>query len=73
MHQSTRNATVTCHTTVSVLTLDRDDFLSIFMNFENGKEPEYISYLRNIDLLKEFPIDKLPYNNPQVCLITYFR
>ena len=73
MHQSPRNATITCNTDVSVLTIDRDDFIDIFMHIEKGKEPEHISYLREIELLNEWDIDKLPYNNPRICLLTYFR
>lgn len=73
MHQSARNATVTCHTDVSVLTIERDDFIDIFMHVEHGKEPEHISYLRQCEQLDGWPISKLPYDNPKVCLLTYFR
>jgi hypothetical protein len=73
MHQSARNATVTCHTDVCVLTIDRDDFIDIFMHVEQGKEPEHIAYLREVDFFNDWPIDRLPYNNPRICLLTYFR
>ena len=73
MHQSPRNATVTCYTDVTVMTIDRDDFIDIFMHIEQGREPEHISYLREVDFLSDWDIDKLPYNNPKICLLTYFR
>ncbi len=52
MHSQKRNATVTCHTDVSVLSIDRDDFVDIFMHIEKGKEPEHISYLRKVPTIK---------------------
>jgi hypothetical protein len=73
MHQSARNATVRCESDVVVLTIDRDDFIDIFMHVEYGKEPEHISYIRRIDILSQWPISKLPHNNPRICLLTYFR
>ena len=73
MHQSARNATVTCYTDVIVMTIDRDDFIDIFMHIEQGKEPGHISYLREVEFLSDWDIDKLPYNNPRICLLTYFR
>ncbi len=73
MHQSARNATVRCESDVMVLTIDRDNFIDLFMHIEKGKEPEHISYLREIDVFNHWPIDKLPYDNPRICLLTYFR
>ena len=31
------------------------------------------SFLRGIDVFREWPIGKLPRDNPAVCLLTYFR
>ena len=73
MHASARNATVICHTDVSVLSIGRDDFVNIFMHIEGNEEPEFISYLRDIKLFDHWPIEKLPYNNPNICLLTFFR
>jgi CRP-like cAMP-binding protein len=73
MHSQKRNATVTCHTDVSLLSIDRDDFVDIFMHVESGKEPEHVAYLRRIDLLREWPIDKIPFHEPRICLLTFYR
>ncbi len=73
MHASARNATVTCHTDVSVLSIGRDDFIDIFMHVEHGKEPEHISFLREIEIFNKWPIEQLPYNDPRICLLTFFR
>ena len=73
MHASPRNATVMCETDVAVLSIGRDDFIDIFMHIEGNREPEYISFLRNFDLFDEWPIENLPYNNPNICLLTFFR
>ena len=73
MHGATRNATVTCHTDVSVLCIGRDDFVDIFMRQEQGKDPGHISFLKEINLLNSFPVDSLPHHDTKVCLLTYFR
>jgi CRP-like cAMP-binding protein len=73
MHAAARNATVVCHTKVSVLSIERDDFIDIFMHVEKGVEPEHIVFLRGVELMSQWPIDKLPYNDPRICLLTYFR
>ena len=73
MHGARRNATVTCHSDVSVLSIGRDDFVDIFMHEEKGKDPEHISYLKGIDLLNEWPIRLLPHHDTRICLLTYFR
>ena len=73
IHSASRNATVTCHTDVSVLYIDRDDFMDIFMHIETGKEPDHISFLREIELFNDWPIERLPYNDPRICFLTYFR
>ncbi|RNA17194.1 cyclic nucleotide-binding domain-containing 2-like [Brachionus plicatilis] len=70
---SIRQENVICHTNVSVLTIDRDEFLKIFMETKEGQEPEHISFLHQIDLLKNWPLDLLPHNDPKICLLTYFR
>ena len=73
MHGATRNATVMCHTDVSVLCIGRDDFINIFMHEEHGKDPEHISFLKEISLINDWPIHVLPHQDTRVCLLTYFR
>lgn len=53
--------------------IEREDFIDIFMHYEKGQEPEHITFLREIDVLRGWPIEKLPYNDHRICLITYFR
>ena len=73
MHKATRSATVTCKDDVELLAVGRDDFVDIFMHVEKDKEPDHIRFLRMIHILRGWPIDKLPYDNPKICLLTYFR
>ena len=73
MHGATRSATVTCKVDVELLAVGRDDFVDIFMHVEKDKEPEHIQFLRTIQLLQDWPIEKLPWNDPKICLFTFFR
>ena len=73
MQGSARNATVICHTDVSMLSIGRDDFIGIFMKVEKGQEPKHKSFLKEIELFNNWPIDILPDNNPNICVLTYFR
>ncbi|KAM9321156.1 uncharacterized protein PAF06_005712 [Gastrophryne carolinensis] len=66
-----RNATVVCHDTVSLLAISRQDFLNIFLSLEEG--PEHIQLLHSIELLRGWPVHKLPYNNPRICTHTFYR
>ncbi|XP_077341125.1 cyclic nucleotide-binding domain-containing protein 2-like isoform X1 [Lithobates pipiens] len=68
-----RNATVVCHDTVSLLAISRQDFLNIFLNSESQEGPDHLQLLQSIDLLSGWPIDKLPYNNPRICVHTFYR
>ncbi|XP_056417404.1 cyclic nucleotide-binding domain-containing protein 2-like isoform X2 [Hyla sarda] len=68
-----RNATVVCHDSVSLLAITRQDFLNIFLNSESQEGPDYIRLLESIDLLSGWPIHKLPYNNPRICVHTFYR
>ncbi len=36
-------------------------------------EPEYITFLREIKMLKSWPITKLPHHDARICLSSYFR
>lgn len=76
MHESTRNATVRCDTRVAVLCIEREDFVDIFMHVDSGQEPEHIVFLRSLQLFVElWPIglEKLPFHNPKICFLTFFR
>ena len=73
MHGATRSATVTSKDNMELLALGRDDFIDIFMHIEKDREPEHIRYLRALDIIKGWPIDKLPWDDPKICLFTYFR
>ncbi|XP_041357807.1 cyclic nucleotide-binding domain-containing protein 2-like [Gigantopelta aegis] len=73
MHGARRSATVTCKDDVELLAVGRDDFVDIFMHVEKNREPDHIRFLHSIDLLQGWPIHTLPYNNPNICLFTYFR
>ncbi|XP_060580848.1 uncharacterized protein LOC132737561, partial [Ruditapes philippinarum] len=73
MHGAKRSATVTCQTNVELLAVSREDFIDIFMHIEKDKEPDHISFLRNIDVFRGWPVEKLPHNNPRICLFTFFR
>lgn len=73
MHGARRSATVTCQTNVELLAVSREDFIDIFMHIEKDKEPEHISFLRTIDLFRGWPVDKIPHDNPRICLFTFFR
>ncbi|XP_075054015.1 uncharacterized protein LOC142140053 isoform X2 [Mixophyes fleayi] len=68
-----RNATVVCHDTVALLAISRQDFLNIFMNSESQEGADCIRLLHSIDLLDGWPIHKLPYNNPRICVHTFYR
>lgn len=73
MSGGTRNSSVICHTNVEMICVTREDFVDIFMHVEDGKEPEHIQFLRNIELIKDWPVEMIPHNDPRVCLVTYFR
>ncbi|KAM3934886.1 cyclic nucleotide-binding domain-containing protein 2-like [Leptodactylus fuscus] len=68
-----RNATVVCHDSVSLLAITRQDFLNIFLSSESHEGPDYIRMLESIDLLSGWPVHKLPYNNPRICVHTFYR
>ena len=73
MHGAKRSATVTCQDDVELLAVGREDFIDIFMHVEKDCEPEHIQYLRTIEALQEWPIETLPYDDPKICLFTFFR
>ena len=56
-----------------VLSIEKEDYMNIFMSTKKGREPEYITFLRDIRLLCKWPINKLPHNDARICLSSYFR
>ena len=73
MHGSQRSATVTCKDDVELLAVGREDFVNIFMHIEQDKEPDHIRFLRTLDILDGWPVDRIPWDDPKICLFTYFR
>ncbi len=43
------------------------------MSVKKGKEPEYITFMRDIALISLWPIKVLPHNDARICLSSYFR
>jgi len=43
-----RTATVCCQTDVSMLAIEQEDFIKIFMSNDTETEPDFITYLRTI-------------------------
>jgi hypothetical protein len=56
-----------------VLSIEKEDYMNIFMSIKKGKEPEYITFMRDISLLSLWPINVLPHNDARICLSSYFR
>ena len=73
MHGAKRSATVTCKDDMELLAVGREDFVDIFMHVEKNKEPDHIGFLRQIEALNGWPLERLPWNDPKICLFTYFR
>ncbi|CAL1531380.1 unnamed protein product [Lymnaea stagnalis] len=73
LNMSQRSATVTCREDVELICIEREDFIDIFMRGVKGKEAEHIAFLRTIDLLKGWPVDSIPHDNPKICAFTYVR
>ncbi|CAF1152595.1 unnamed protein product [Adineta steineri] len=68
-----RTATVSCHTDVTMLAIEQEDFIKIFMANDRENEPDFITFLRQIPEFRGFPIDKIPHNNPNICQVVYYR
>ncbi|GFS01990.1 cyclic nucleotide-binding domain-containing protein 2-like [Elysia marginata] len=73
LNMAKRSATVTCRDTVEVICIERDDFINIFLRGVQGKEPAHFTFLREVDLLKGWPVSALPQDNPRICAYTYVR
>ncbi|GFN82200.1 cyclic nucleotide-binding domain-containing protein 2-like, partial [Plakobranchus ocellatus] len=73
MYKSRRTATVRCQEDVELLAVGREDFVDIFMHVEGDVEPEHVRFLRSLHVLRGWPVDVLPANNPLVFVFTYVR
>ncbi|RUS84342.1 hypothetical protein EGW08_007874, partial [Elysia chlorotica] len=73
LNMARRSATVTCRDTVEVICIERDDFINIFLRGERGREPAHFTFLRDVDILKGWPVSALPQDNPRICAYTYVR
>ncbi|GFR60613.1 cAMP-dependent protein kinase regulatory subunit [Elysia marginata] len=73
MYKSRRTATVRCQEDVELLAVAREDFVDIFMHVERDVEPEHVTFLRNLHVLRSWPVEVLPANNPRILVFTYVR
>ena len=48
MNAQRRTATVCCQTDVSMLAIEQEDFIKIFMANDQAREPDFITFLRHI-------------------------
>jgi hypothetical protein len=65
-----RTATVCCQTDVSMLAIEQEDFIKIFMANDKATEPDFITFLRQIPEVKnEFAFHI--YSNSLVSWISY--
>ena len=73
MYKSRRTATVRCQEDVELLAVAREDFVDIFMHVERDVEPEHVTFLRSLHVLRSWPVEVLPANNPRILVFTYVR
>ncbi|XP_033116121.1 cyclic nucleotide-binding domain-containing protein 2-like isoform X2 [Anneissia japonica] len=71
IHHAKRNASVKCRTDVELLAIDRKDFLAIFV--QTTQPPEFLGFLHSLEQLSDWPVNLLPFHDPNICLFTYFR
>jgi hypothetical protein len=57
---------------MELISIGRDDFFDIFMTKNKGEEPDHIRYLRKLNFVKYWPIDKL-IDSPQNCRFHYYK
>ncbi|XP_071510911.1 uncharacterized protein [Diadema antillarum] len=71
-----RPHTVICQDEVEVLTIDKETYVNIFMqknDREDGGDNDLQSFMKTIEAFQDWPVEKLPKNNPTVCMLAYFR
>ncbi|XP_071087046.1 uncharacterized protein [Haliotis cracherodii] len=70
---SPRTATVESASFMELLVISKTDFLTIFMNADDPEEEaDHIKFLRQIPVLKHWPIGMLK-TEPGTCLLHYFK
>ncbi|XP_067661263.1 cyclic nucleotide-binding domain-containing protein 2-like isoform X2 [Haliotis asinina] len=70
---SPRTATVESATSMELLVISKTDFLTIFMNADDpNEEADHIKFLRQIPVMKHWPIGMLK-TEPGTCLLHYFK
>lgn len=73
LQQSERTASVESVTPMDLLVIGRSDFERIFLNMQDGKDPEHITFCKeNIRFLEHFPMEKCR-EVPRECMFHYFR
>ncbi|KAI0227325.1 hypothetical protein LSAT2_022233 [Lamellibrachia satsuma] len=73
MYKTTRTATVTSLSEIELLVMSCEDFVNIFMHVEKNREPRHIQFLRTVSLFDGFALHLVPWDDPDICMITYFR
>ncbi|CAF0738558.1 unnamed protein product [Rotaria sordida] len=73
LNSKRRTATVTCQTDVTMLAIEQEDFVKIFMSNKERTEPDFITFLRQIPEFRGFPFEKIPPNDPYFCHVVYYR
>eukprot|EP00057_Strongylocentrotus_purpuratus_P009719 XP_011664193.1 PREDICTED: uncharacterized protein LOC582848 isoform X1 [Strongylocentrotus purpuratus] len=71
-----RPHTIVCHEEVELLSLDKEEYVTIFIpknEQEIVQDVGIASFLQTIKVFHDWPVEKLPKNNPAICLLTYFR
>jgi hypothetical protein len=66
-----RNATVTSLTTMEVISIEKEDYIDIFMS-NKSEEPEHVKYLATCLFTKGWPLEKLK-QSPSSCVIHYYK
>ncbi|XP_071495135.1 uncharacterized protein [Diadema antillarum] len=73
LHHGRRTATVSSQGPVDLLAITREDFFDIFMRGQApGQEPEHISFLRQLNFMKYWPIEIL-LGHPEMCLFHFYK
>ncbi|XP_028406606.1 uncharacterized protein LOC114529077 isoform X2 [Dendronephthya gigantea] len=75
LHDTVRQSTIITREFSELLVISKEDFIEIFMASRGVKtitDPDHVEFIRNINFLKEWPIELLSVN-PKRCLFHFFR
>jgi CRP-like cAMP-binding protein len=73
LHHSRRTATVVSEDGVQLLTIGRNEFFTIIMGQHSpGQMPDHVQFLRSLEFMKDWPIEKLS-EFPECCILHYFK